>query len=123
MTNKFTCPRRAENGMERDDTPFLHAGSNKDTWGKRSDGRLHCGYCGSVKPEEFMEYLAAGGELGVTDKNYKAYLGDAGSGKFYYQHLSMEQQREFIDMINRHEVHFGYPGFFTVLPYFVGRGN
>lgn len=102
-----TCPRRAEDGMDRDDLPLKHAGSMIDTWDvRRKDGPRQCSYCGSVSPEQFIEYLKDGGELGVTDKNYKAYLGDAGTGKFYYQHLSVEQRHEFIDLLNARKVKF-----------------
>jgi hypothetical protein len=113
MSEKFTCPRRIEDGAM-----LAYGGENSDTWGKRADKRLHCSYCGSVKPDEFIAYLKEGGELGVTDKNYKAYLGRSDGGKFYYQHLSVEQRHDFIDLLNEKKVNFGYPGFFTVLPYF-----
>ena len=115
----FTCPRRVEDGALH-----VYGGENSDTWGVRDhDGRLHCSYCGSVEPEQFMDYIKGEGQLGVTDKNYKAYLGDAGRGKFYYQHLSTEQRHEFIQLLNEQKVNFGYPGFFTVLPYFIGRAS
>lgn len=122
--SKFTCPRRVEDGTDREDSPFTFGGSNKDTWDVREhDGLLHCAYCGSVDPTQFIDYLRNGGQLGVTDKNYKAYLGDAGRGKFYYQHLSLEQRAEFIRMLNAKEVNFGWPGHFTVLPFFIGRAS
>ncbi|MBI4900916.1 MAG: hypothetical protein HY829_10615 [Actinobacteria bacterium] len=40
-------------------------------------------------------------------------------GKFYYRHLSEEQQGEFIGLLNAKAVHVGYPGHFYVLPFFV----
>lgn len=122
MTTKHTCPRRAENGMDDPASPFKGAGQNLDTYtsGHGLIGQARgCSYCGSMHPDDFMQAMREGKELGVTDKNYKAYV-DHQSGKFYYQHLSTEQQAEFIAMLNRHEITFGYPGFFTVRPYFIG---
>lgn len=121
MSINHTCPRRAEDGTDRDDSPFVFAGSNKDQWVVRRPGNGYacCSYCGSVAPEAFMAYLQQGGKLGVTDKNYKAYLSDADTAKFYFQHLSKEQRREFADMMTAREVAYGYPGYFTVLPYFI----
>jgi hypothetical protein len=111
--------------MDRDDTPLVMAGSNKDHWDVREKGGLRkCSYCGSVHPEDFIANLKAGDELGVTDKNYKAYLEHGpGMNKFYYQHMNEDQQKEFVDMCNNHVVHFGYPGRFTVLPFFIQIGG
>ena len=67
---------------------------------------------------EFMDGLKAGKLLTGTDKGYKAYISD--DGKFYYENLSLEQQKEFIQMLNDKtinlEPHFGL----YVLPSFVG---
>lgn len=102
----INCPRRAENpGPWRYD-------EGPDTY---IDGR--CSYCGSVEPGEFLQAVRDGVEVGPTDKNYKAYL--AGHRKFYYQHLSAEQRREFIDLYNDNTMKVGYPGYFYVLPFFV----
>jgi hypothetical protein len=117
MNNTFTCPRRVEDGAMH-----VYGGENSDVWQERGDKRLHCSYCGSVSAEEFLNYLKAGGELGVTDKNYKAYLARSDGGKFYYQHLSNDQQKDFVAMLNAGQVTYGYPGHFTVLPFFVGVG-
>lgn len=38
--------------------------------------------------------------------------------KFYYQHLSAEQQSEFIALYNEHRMKIGYPGRLYVLPFF-----
>lgn len=119
---KHTCPRRAENGMERDDSPFVGAGTNKDDWTVREKGGLRkCSYCGSVHPDDFIAQLRAGVKLGVTDKNYKAYLEYESTqmNKFYYQHLDAGQRNEFIDLLNAGQVRFDWPGTFTVFPYFI----
>ena len=118
----MTCPRRIENGLE--DGPFVGAGKNLDDFtsghGLIGQGR-GCSYCGSMNPADFLTALANGAILDVTDKNYKAYVGGTAVGKFYFQHFSVEQRHEFIRMLNAKEVTFGFPGYFAVLPYFIGR--
>lgn len=42
--------------------------------------------------------------------------------KFYFQHLSADQQRRFIELLNARKVKFGYPGHFYVLPFFCRSG-
>ena len=124
MSEKHTCPRRIENGMDDERSPFRGAGKNLDTY-ERGHGLVNqergCSYCGSMHPDDFMQSMKDGKELGVTDKNYKAYV-DGMKGKFYYQHLSTPQRREFIRMLNAQEIHIGFPGYFTSLPYFITRG-
>lgn len=45
-------------------------------------------------------------------------LGSGQEAKFYYQHLSEAQKREFIDLHNAHRLTVGYPGSLYVLPFF-----
>jgi len=85
-----------------------------DTW---RDGKT-CSYCGSLSPDEFLRRIEAGHELGPTDKNYKVYLNHPW-GKFYFQHLSVEQKQKFVDLINTKKLNIGYPGHFYVLPFFI----
>ncbi len=67
----FTCPRRIEDGMHRDNSQFKHAGSNKDKWRDENT----CTYCGSLNQDVFMQHLEAGSvTLTPTDKNYKVYV-------------------------------------------------
>lgn len=40
--------------------------------------------------------------------------------KFYYQHLSPDQQREFIELYNGKQMKVGEPGHFYVWPFFCG---
>ncbi len=40
------------------------------------------------------------------------------SAKFYYQHLSDDQQTEFVDLVNSGAMNIGYPGYLYVLPFF-----
>lgn len=118
-----TCPRRTEDGTDSPDRPrAFPCGTNLDTYDVRAEGELaKCSYCGSVEPNAFLDCLEAGDELGPTDKNYKAYLEhQPGFNKFYYQHLDQPEQRtRFIALLNGGKVKFGYPGRFTVLPFFL----
>lgn len=41
--------------------------------------------------------------------------------KFYFQHMSEEQRREFIELLNAGTVRIGYPGYFYVTPFFIER--
>ena len=97
---KQRCPRRDESANpdgygDGTDTP--------DLWASRR-GRTACSYCGSLHPDAFMEIARTGAqELGPTDKNYKVYVGGANAGdggKFYLQHLTANQRREFVDLYN-----------------------
>lgn len=38
--------------------------------------------------------------------------------KFYFQHLSRDEQLKFIDLLNQRKVNLGYPGHFYRLPFF-----
>jgi len=79
-----------------------------------------------MHPDDFMEAVREGAELGTTDKDYKVYVtgyrnNGQNGGKFYFQHLSADQRHEFIQLLNDRRVHLGWPGYFTVLPYFIKR--
>lgn len=43
--------------------------------------------------------------------------------KFYFQHLSVEQQQEFIELHNAHRMKIGYPGRFYVWPFFAAPAS
>jgi hypothetical protein len=43
--------------------------------------------------------------------------------KFYYQHLSVEQQAEFITLYNERRMTVGYPGHLYVLPFFAAPNS
>lgn len=101
----FWCDRRHE-GMG------IPPGEPTDTW--REDGT--CSYCGSVSPSLFFERVLAGDEVGPTDKNYKAYIGER--GKFYFQHLSEEEKNRFIELYNNKTMKLGFPGHFYSRPFF-----
>lgn len=94
-----------------------------DTW--RQDNT--CSYCGSGNPDEFMRRVEARDvTLSPTDKNYKVYVesDDAAqpfggpAHKFYFQHLSIEQRKRFVELWNAGlKIHGG----FYVFPFFMTR--
>lgn len=120
MSTTLICPRAAENGaaLAAMKPPF----NGEMVW--REDAT--CSYCGSLNPDVFMARLEAGDvELGPTDKSYKVYIKDlegkpvgGPAGKFYFQHLSPEQQGRFIELYNARKIKMGYPGHFYVSPFF-----
>ena len=115
--NRQTCPRRMQEFGTWDRV------ENMDRWAKR-ERHLTCTFCGSLHPDTFIELVEAGFQVGPTDKSYKAYLvapDGAHVGKFYYQHLSKEQQMHFIEIYNAGNMHVGYPGYFYCLPYFCSQ--
>lgn len=137
------CPRRGENpgGVFR--LP------ETDTY--RADDT--CSYCGSLNQDTFMARLEAGDILlGATDKSYKVYVtpapgsemlkqttriddrtGDQSKwiwetketdhGKFYFQHLSIEQRKRFVELFNEKKLKFeGGEGFYQY-PFFMVRAE
>lgn len=107
------CPRRSEKS------------AGTDTFERRR-GLMHqplgCTYCGSMPAELALEWIRDGAEVTPTDKNYKIYLKyGVLAGKFYFQHLTSEQQDEFIELHNSGRMRMSYPGFFYTLPYFTKR--
>jgi len=63
-----------------------------------------------------------------VDADVEAYWSQTGLAqdgvqvaKFYYQHLSTQQQHEFIALHNGHQMRIGYPGHLYRLPFFVGN--
>lgn len=112
MTQLFDCPQRPK-GQALSQPALL-----------RENGT--CSYCGSLNPEAFMKFIEAN-ELSLipTDKPYKVYIeGPAleGRGKFYFWHLSPEQQTRFIELYNAKKMNMPH-GFFYVLPFFCRRAD
>lgn len=114
----FKCERRRENEVFDDNGPFKL--SKVDHWGER-EGKRCCSYCGSLHPDDVFAEIEKGGTLTPTDKNYKVYVSGGGSGKFYFQHFSPEQQQRFVDLMNDGKVKLAYPGHFYALPFFCKR--
>jgi hypothetical protein len=100
-----SCPRRLN-----EFGPWDH------TEGQDVPIRDRCPFCGSLTGDAFMVRVRAGERLGPTDKSYKVYLDDA---KFYFQHLSEDQRREFFELYRDGKLNVGYPGRFYVLPFFI----
>jgi hypothetical protein len=102
----FECPRRREGGINP---------KGRDWW--RRGGRDGCcSYCGSMTPADLFKAIEAGTEITPTDKSYKIYVG--GAGKFYFQHLSDDEQQKFIDLYNAKKITLASPGYFYVTPFF-----
>lgn len=106
------CPRREEShfGHTQEELPdYWRAGNT-------------CSYCGSLDPDVFMRRVEEGSiMIKGSDKNYKVYV-EAASGseplgaiKFYWMHLSEDQQDRFVQLWNEKRVkHSIY-----VWPYFM----
>jgi len=62
-----------------------------------------------MPPDDFMQAVRDGKEVGPTDKSYKFYVDDH-RGKFYTQHLSEEQGWEFHQLWQDGKINWGYPG-------------
>lgn len=77
---KFTCPRRIEDGRADASSPFVGSGQNLDSWQNR-EGNKVCNYCGSIQPAKVFEAIDAGMPIGTTDKSYKIYVDLPGDGK------------------------------------------
>lgn len=148
---RHTCPRRVEVGRERQENEDTWV-TGHGLVGRQAEVERSCSFCGCLNPATFMRWLRDGGEVGPTDKSYKVYVkcpypdprdgetktftvdclsGQSVKGtsvygvtaKFYFQHLSVEQQHEFIQLYNDKRMNIGYPGHFYVLPYFCGRAT
>ena len=111
---EFMCGRRTEGYPSR-------TFPGPDYW--RMDGT--CNYCGSLSPTQLFKAIDDECEIGPTDKSYKVYIegGKApkvhGARKFYFQHLSVDEKKKFIDLLNGGKIKLGYPGHFYVRPYFI----
>lgn len=116
-TRKQTCPRRMGTWG-----PWERV-ENLDGW--REDGT--CTFCGSLNPVEFLEQLERNEVvLTPTDKNYKVYVDhkedSSRFNKFYFQHLSNEQQLKFIELYNVQPPLFEIKGGdFYVMPFFARK--
>jgi hypothetical protein len=115
--------------------------------GRPDDGT--CDYCGSLLAGAFMDRLEAGDVVLVpTDKDYKVYVRNDGGAlfrqshrtddartadqsqwvwatrevsetKLYFEHLSEEQGRRFVELLNAGRLKLDFPGHFYRLPFFV----
>lgn len=113
------CPR------QRNEATLEVQLDHKSHW--RADGT--CSYCGSMNNDEFMRRLELGDvEVGPTDKAYKVYVSNRGGEpikaiKFYFQHLTNDQTRRFVELANGGMIAMGFPGYFYTLPFFAKRAE
>lgn len=112
---KLTCPRRMA-----DWGPWEREEGLDGFEMRRSDRFLSCTFCGSMHPDDLLEAIREGQEIGPTDKSYKLYV-DGMAGKFYTHHLSPEQGDEFIALWEQGKINWGYPGRPYVRLYIPGR--
>ena len=111
MSTEQMCPRRSESPLQVTKPP--------DTW-LGDVGARTCSYCGSFHSDDFFAKVEQGFEVTPTDKNYKTYISD---GKFYFQHLDGQPQRDrFITLYNSKTMKLAYPGHFYSMPFFCKRG-
>lgn len=129
MSESFWCPRREENGAmpgPNGEPPRFFP--EQDVWREPHEAspnsgsispydRRTCSYCGSWHPDDMLEYIENGGQIGPTDKSYKIYLA-CSPNKFYFQHLDADGKRKFIELLNAQKVVIGHPGHFYVMPFF-----
>ena len=115
----FNCPRRGESFRQTAEGEL--ADHWRDNAHNTEGGKHSCSYCGSIHPDEFMQAVRDGVEIGPTDKSYKAYMKGKGfdHAKFYFQHLSREQMVEFIELLNAGNMNIGFPGHFYTRPFFI----
>lgn len=136
------CPRAIEDGADK--TPL-----GTFRYLNRPAADTSCHYCGSMDADLLMQRLEARDvELEPTDKSYKVYVANRGglpffqahrtdndrSGdqanwtwavreiqqtKFYFQHLSTDQRKRFVELLNQRLLLIGPPGHFYRLPFFI----
>jgi len=113
-----TCPRRMNEMGPWEPQEML------DTWEVRSNAygtqRRCCSFCGSIHPDDFMQLVGDGRKLFPTSKSYKVYL-PPDHDKFYFMHLSPDQQRQFVGWANEGRVKTDGP--WNPLPYFIGTSQ
>lgn len=138
-----TCPRRMnEMGPWEREENLDDWTTGRGLAGVQGDN-LSCSFCGSLHPDTFMEWVEAGGQIDPTDKSYKAYIhcplpnpryGETthsvlpsgtklttvygAEAKFYFQHLSTEQKRRFVDLYNDRTMKIAGGNFYQ-MPFFM----
>lgn len=68
-----------------------------------------------------MQWLELGQKITPTDKSYKSYVScpNGGEAKFYFQHLTPEQKKRFVELHNENKIGFEYPGYLYTFPFFM----
>lgn len=70
--------------------------------------------------EEFSK-LESGFRLHAGQWIHIGTVGPIKHDKFYFQHLTREEQLQFLDLLNGRKINIGYPGHFYVLPFFISK--
>ncbi|MGO7089472.1 hypothetical protein AB9E14_23640 [Rhizobium leguminosarum] len=145
MSEEFLCPRRAEG------VPAF-AAHTKDTWredgtcsycGSLNEKTFMCRLeAGDVElgptDKSYKVYVENKGGEGFK-QTYRNCPRDANctgpddcthwvtrdisQTKFYFQHLSDEEQTRFIELLNAKKINVGAPGYFYRLPFFASRAE
>lgn len=141
---ELQCPRRAENPMSanmfpgpdviREDGTCSYCGSlDANIFMTRLEARdIEIG----PTDKSYKAYLRNRGGAPLL-QTYRACPPDSGctgpkacthwttresdQGKLYFQHLSEDQQRRFIELYNERHLHIGQPGHFYTTPFFCQR--
>lgn len=71
-----------------------------------------------TKPDLTPEEIKAG----RYDRKIEGPAGKMAHAKFYFQHLSDDQKRRFVELLNAKRLRFSFPGHFYVAPYFIRFG-
>lgn len=70
-------------------------------------------------PKFKRSFRADGSPVGDDPSKWVWTVDETNHVKFYFQHLSSEQQQRFVELINEKKIKFALPGYFYVLPFFV----
>lgn len=125
---------------------FTHSANRADEWDERDQT---CNFCGSLHPDVLIQRIREGNvKIIPTDKNYKIYVKNVGGEKFirayridnsmstnrstwkwkidnvdetkfYFEHLSLDQRKEFIELYNNKKIFLDFPHYFYVMPFFM----
>lgn len=147
---KHTCGYRVVQGRADPDSPLRGSGRDLDDW-REDDTCSYCGSlnpevlmarleAGDVElgPTDKSYKVYVRNDGGSTFKQtFRDCPRDAicsgpqdcthwvtrdrDETKFYFYHLSPEQQARFIELYNEHKIKLGIPGHFYVLPFFCQR--
>lgn len=148
--NKITCPRRSENHMHVADSPFVGAGPDQDWYRSTDQSCIYCGSLDpdvfmarlekgdillGATDKSYKVYVENdGGEdfkqtyrdddhpyAGAENPIHNWITRPMHQHKFYFQHLSVDQMRKFVDLYNQKKVKFAPGDGFYVWPFFMGK--
>lgn len=150
MPEKMLCPRRAEVGVaanflrgadqddyDREDDSCNYCGSlNPDTFMKRLEAgdvkltptdKNYKVYVANDGGEAFKQHFRDCYSQGAKDCKYDEcthwVTRDVATTKFYFQHLSDDQKKRFVELINQKKIKLEHPGYFYRMPFFCTTGQ